>query len=353
MGTSGMGADALSVEFAKAINCLSPHITNTTYESCDQCENCEQIQTFTHPDLLLIFPLPTGKKSKENATLNSLSATQISQLQRALEDKQQNLYQAINLQGTAAIRIQNIREIKKKLALYRHPQTKKRIILLWSADQMTPEAGNALLKTLEEPPEDTIFLLTAPSVHSVLPTILSRCQSLHLDPLSVAQLTDLLQRYHNLPREKSTVLAYLANGDYLQAIQFLDENIDDILALAIEFLRSALRQKSWGIHSGTIVERLQAFDRTEQMRFLDVLLLWLRCAWIYAEKKDTSSIPAMLSPQTIQKFVQHFRDADFISALTAIMDCKMQIQRNAQFSLSIYPLIFRLRESLLHKKLVQ
>lgn len=113
------------------------------------------------------------------------------------------------------LKIDQFRELKSKLGYGAH-QGKFRILLISNADQMTPQAGNSLLKVLEEPPSHWIFFLTASDPSLLLPTLVSRCQILTLRPFSLRHLSSILVK-NGISPGRAEVAAQLAQGSFGRA----------------------------------------------------------------------------------------------------------------------------------------
>lgn len=146
-GPEGVGKALFARELAKALFC------QTKGEACDVCNPCRKVDSGRHPDLHWVAPLE-GKRD--------IAKRQIQEL----EDK----------------------------AYLKPLEANRRVFVLEGADKMTEEASNCLLKTLEEPPPGTLFLLTTTSAPSLLPTILSRCQMVRFQPLPTEVVGSLIDR---------------------------------------------------------------------------------------------------------------------------------------------------------------
>ncbi len=348
-GSPGVGTDALAIEFAKALNCAQPQVTDNTFAACDRCSHCRQISQLQHPNLLLVLPLPTGKRSKGETVLDTLSEEQMAAVQQAIQRKAEDPYQPLEIPGAQSIKIQSIRDLRKTLSLTPAVPAGRRIVLILRADAMTTEAANALLKTLEEPHLDTTLLLTAERKDQLLPTILSRCQILRCDPLPEATIAQALQLRDQLPEMQAQLLAHLAEGDYARAKAMISADTEQLVALAIEFLRAALRRSQWSVHLSRLIEQLHTFDRTMQQEFFRILQQWLRLAWELQFTHAFETVPAQFQREILQKFVQQYSTANFPEILRAIDHTILALQRNQQLPLSIYSLVFRLRKLVLQQ----
>ena len=166
-GPEGVGKRAMAIELAKAVNC-----TRAKTDACDRCNSCHKISSLQHPDLKVVFPGPAQLPVEE----------EVSVLQKIAEDN----YQPVGFGKSVTIPIDKIRELRKQ-ASYHPYEGKRKVAIVLGADQMRPEAANALLKILEEPPGTMLLILTATNPSSLLPTILSRCQRIR--PVSYTHLT--------------------------------------------------------------------------------------------------------------------------------------------------------------------
>jgi DNA polymerase-3 subunit delta' len=167
-GTEQIGRETLARAFAQAVNCL---VEDADARPCGECRSCKRIASANHPDIL--YP--------------ELDAS------------------------TGALRIEEVRTITSRIALKPY-EARYRIAILRDFDRARPQAQDALLKTLEEPPPQAILILIAPSSDSLLPTIVSRSQTLALRPVPLRVIRDILLRVHGAPPEQADLLARLSGG---------------------------------------------------------------------------------------------------------------------------------------------
>ena len=166
-GPTGVGRRTLALRLAQAVNCLQPPAPG---QPCGACSACTRIEKMQHPDLAVI--------------------------------------QAEQAGGT--LKVEQVRELQRSLSLAPY-EAQFRVALLLRFEEAHASAANALLKTLEEPASKVLLLLTAESVESLLPTIVSRCEVLRLRPLPVAEAEVGLQRW-GMPAAQARLLAHISGG---------------------------------------------------------------------------------------------------------------------------------------------
>ncbi|NLO32842.1 MAG: DNA polymerase III subunit delta' [Candidatus Hydrogenedentes bacterium] len=176
-GPDGVGKRLAAWEFAKAVNCME-----SDDDACDTCLSCRKIEHRNHTDVMLITPTGKMRIIRESVIteLNDLSA-------------------------------------------YRPFDSGRRIVLIEDADRMNETAQNKFLKTLEEPPSDTTFILISGQPRFLLPTIQSRCQRVRFGVLSTETIASLLKQHSDVDGAKRPMFAALAGGSVARALE-LTEN---------------------------------------------------------------------------------------------------------------------------------
>ncbi len=253
-GPEGVGKDALAIEFAKAINCL-----NSDGEvPCQTCANCRQFGALTHPDLRVVYPASAKDLEKEGP--------------QRIQKKAKDPYFPLAKDALAKILIDNMRDVKQFVSLKIH-SARHRVVLISEADRMNEAASNSILKLLEEPPPQTILILTTSRINQLLPTIVSRCQVIPFGPLQAEEIEKELKR-RGVKEEQARVVSRLAEGSFRKAMILLQEDYNSLRNLAYQALQLAA--------SGDVVEQLNFVETLAAGRnkslvkdFLSLVLLFL------------------------------------------------------------------------------
>jgi len=138
--------------------------------------------------------LPASKtENDDDNVLLSLSASDYELYLTEIDKKSKDPYYKINIPKANNIRIDSIRQLIKE-AYLTVSNRRKKVFIISDCDQMKPEASNSLLKILEEPPPNTVIILTTSRLNSLLPTILGRCQKIKFEPLSKLNIKEYLKK---------------------------------------------------------------------------------------------------------------------------------------------------------------
>lgn len=237
-------------------------------DSCDPddtaCPSCRKARQLIHPDIHFSYPV-VSKKSGTPALSTDYSAEW---REFIAEQPYGNCYDwlqyigAENKQGN--ITAAECNDIIRKLSLKSYEGDYK-VLILWMPEFLEKE-GNKLLKLIEEPPANTLFLLVAESESQILPTILSRCQLVKIPALTTESVADALQQKMAVDRIQASQIATVSEGNYREAIQMLQHAGDDWQVMLRDWLNAIL--KTGPIAQVKWVEEIAKMGREKQKQFL-------------------------------------------------------------------------------------
>jgi DNA polymerase-3 subunit delta' len=347
-GIDGIGKRGIAFEFAKALNCHRPIVGVDEVFACDECDSCMHIDKLSHPNLHLIYSYPTGKSgdSKSDNPLSRLSETQVEELQQQLMLFAENPYHVISLQTANSIKIDQIREAKKRTA-FTNSARGKNVIIIMNSDEMTNEAANAFLKTLEEPQENTVIILTTSRRDQLPLTILSRTQQLYFQQLSNEEVRiGLLDRY-NLDETKARTISILANGSFAKGIDYATGDFSDIRIKFVDLFRTVLKKKNYRTELiDKIDEIIKENDTKKIVNGLMLFELWIRDAYSYSQFSNKGNLVNLDQIEIIQKFVENFGTFNYLEAIEKIEKSINLIKKNVNIQLILVNLFLGIRANI-------
>ena len=215
-GVSGIGKLQLALAYAQYLNC--PH--RTEEDSCGTCPTCLQFERLQHPDLHFVFPIvKTDAGDTCDAFLEPWREIILNNHYFDLDD----WHTALGVETKQSmIYEKESGEILHKLSLKAYGEGYK-VMIIWQPEKMNTATANKLLKLLEEPPAQTVFLLVSEHPEQLLSTILSRVQTIRIPRLETPTIADALMQ-HGLDATKATDIARIANGSYLAALKKADDS---------------------------------------------------------------------------------------------------------------------------------
>lgn len=338
-GTEGVGKDAAALEFAKVLNCekRGPF-------ACDVCPSCKKASQLQHPNIRMIVPLPVGKGEKAgDDPIRVLTEEQVAGIQEQFRLKAQDPYYTISIPKANFIKVNSVRFVRREAA-FSSFEGGKNVFIISGADAMNAEASNSLLKTLEEPPSDSVFLLTTARREQLLPTILSRCQLVPFDPLNDEEISRALVERQGVEPEQAGLLASIANGSYTTVVGMLSVDMVREREGVVQFLRLVLGAQRAGL-SKEIERLVSGGDRFGIIRWLKLLQSWLRDALVLRDLGEESALAHHPSAE-LKSFVAKFPQADLAGALDCVERSIALVDKNVYLPLILTGLSIDLHRTL-------
>ncbi len=331
-GPEGSGKFAMAIEIAKVLNC-----ERANCQACDNCSNCKNIQFLQHSNLNLIFPLPVGKNEKSNdSPTNKLSDDVISLIHEQTKLKSQNPYHIISIPKANAIKINSIREIRREAAMSLSGRGKKVFIII-DAEKMNEEASNALLKTLEEPHEDTLLILLTAHPDLLLQTIISRCQHIRFDSLNEDTIQKVLHEERGIEHDRAKVIARIAKSNFSRALQYIDTDLLSRQQFAVDLFRIMLFKSRQEL-VGKIEQIMKTYMKAEIEEMLVILSQWLNDAM-----KLSEGIVNNVEDESLNKFVVKYPRWNYSISHELIERAVSLINKNVYIPLILIDLTIKIK----------
>ncbi|MCE2655974.1 MAG: hypothetical protein LW602_05900 [Sediminibacterium sp.] len=280
VGPEGSGALPLAVAFAQYIVSIPSQAAATadlfgapaeplaqpfyTPEQIADLPAYHRASQLMHPDLHFSFPTIIEKPGQKNISANFIEQWRefINGYPYGNAFDWLQFIKAENKQGN--ISADECNEIIKKLS-FKSFESAYKVLVLWMPEYLGKE-GNKLLKLIEEPPDNTIFILVAASEENILPTILSRCQFVKVPRLTTQEIESALMGRAKLAPEKAKQVAILSEGNYREALHLIQHSDQDYISMIKDWLNAILKmgpvaQLKW-------VEEMSKLGREQQKQFL-------------------------------------------------------------------------------------
>lgn len=293
-GQQGMGKKLLANTFAKTLLC-----EDGGSDACCRCVSCRTFDSLNNPDLIFVRP-----------------------------------------EKTKAVGVSDVREQINQSVEIKPYQSKYKIFIIEDAGNMTEQAQNALLKTLEEPPSYGIFILLTNNLNSFLPTILSRCVVFKLKPLPFHSVENYMMKNLEISKQTAHFCCVYAQGSI---------GVAQKLSASEEFFN--MRRKIIDIFSEIqgmdyvqlfrMAKELEEF-KTSIQETLDIAYMWFRDLAVYKQTDDEDLLLQRdLSEQIIAQAQNRELD-DILHNLELLWQTKRQLKQNANFQLAIEVLLLKM-----------
>jgi DNA polymerase-3 subunit delta' len=282
-GPEGVGKRLTAFTFAKALNCLAE-----IGDSCDGCLSCKKIHALNHPDLNFIEP----------------------------EDE--------------SIKIEAVRELQRRIS-FKPYEGKKKVVIIAGAEYMTDEAVNAFLKTLEEPPGETVIILITANLHSLLPTVVSRCQVIKFNALAGDHIKEILVKDYGFAERDASILSSLSKGGLGRAVTMDYESVCKERDEALKLIISSAK----GDTEYIFTDSKKLAKKEDLSNFLDITADLLRDAVIMRGAGADDFIINKDIKEKLREFSDGLQMPFIINMFDAVQRTKFFLKRNANQQLSI------------------
>lgn len=328
-GSKGIGKFSTAVTFVEEIN--------RKFGLSDR--QLSKISSLAEPYIRYVFPLPRGKSETAKDTATSrLSQEVIEVINSEIRKKSANPFHSIDIAQANNIKINSIRDIRKFLSL-EYSDIPIRAIIIEDAHLMNEEAQNALLKSLEEPPEGVVFILITHLPDKLLSTILSRCQKIKFNPLSTNHLTKILTEYFDISRDDAELIANFADGSVDKSIELLNTEFEELIDRSINILRYSLAKR---YHTALKIfsQTFEEYDARGVELLIELILKWF--SDVQMKKVNLDNIRFASYDETISKFIEKFPDSNNYNIQSSLEMIKNKLSQNLNLNVMILNIIFEI-----------
>jgi DNA polymerase-3 subunit delta' len=295
-GEKSSGKEFIAKVFAMALQC-----ERGDTEPCQECHSCKQALSGNQPDIIRV----THDKP------NTISVDDIRG----------------QINGDVAIKP------------YSSPY---KVYIVNEAEKMTQQAQNALLKTLEEPPEYAVILLLTTNVNALLPTILSRCVVLNMKPVADAKVRKFLMEELRVPDYKADVCVAFARGNVGKAKALASsEDFENIKNEALSLLKY--------IHDMELHEMVAAIKKISEYKleindYFDIMAIWYRDVLLFKATKDANHLVFREELGALRKCAQRSSYEGIETVIRALDAAKQRLEANVNFELVMELLFLTIQE---------
>ena len=321
-GPEGIGKLPLAIAYARYLSCNNPG----EKDACGICPSCVKFNKLAHPDLHFVFPV-IKKKSKDTVSddfitewRELLSQTPYFNLNIWLEEMGAEHQQA-------QIYVKESDEIIRKLSL-KSSQGGYKIMIIWLPEKMNVECSNKLLKLLEEPPSQTIFLLVSEEPDMLLTTIQSRTQRFALYGIEEKYITERLQNQYGLQEKDAISIGHRSEGNFLKALESIhlsEENklfFDLFVSLMrLSYQRKIREMKQWS-------ETLAAMGREKQKHFLSYCQRLVRENFISNFQDPSLNFMNEEEQNFSKRFAPYINEKNVMGIMDELSEAQRHIEQN-------------------------
>ena len=343
-GGEGIGKLPLAIAYARYISCLHP----SEEDACGKCANCIKFNNLAHPDLHFIFPVVKKKNTKEIVSddyiaewRELIAKTPYFNLHTWLEEMGAENQQAL-------IYVKESNEIIRKLSL-KSSQGGYKIIIIWLPEKMNQECSNKLLKLLEEPAEQTVFLLVSEEPDALLTTIQSRTQRINIKGIDENDIKEALINIYGLQEQDATNIAHQCEGHFLKAIESISLNEENklffdlfVALMRLSYQRKIKDMKAWS-------ETVATMGREKQKHFLGYCQRMIRENFIYNFHNRSITYLANDEEAFSTRFAPFINERNVMEIMNELNEAQRHIEQNVNAKMVFFDFSLKMIVLLIQK----
>lgn len=344
IGPEGCGKLALAFAYAQYLNCENP----SESDSCGVCPPCNKFSKLIHPDLHMFYPVANNK----SFTKDVKSSTYISHWRDYLLENPYvstfQWYSHIGIENKQGIiKADDCNEIIRLMGLKPY-ESRYKIVIIWMVEKIFHAAAPKLLKILEEPPDNTLFLLIAENQQQILKTILSRTQVLKIPPPEDEVVSNYLEKHYGCDPQRAVKISFLAAGNMSEAVRMCKEGLEvvDAFDTFSEWMRLCFSFKVQEILKK--VDEIAKYGRERQKNLISYSLKMFRQSILINRQVPARSVKRLEGEEKafLTKFSDYIQPSNINEINKLFQEAYFNIERNANPRILFADLSFRMTKLL-------
>ncbi|PUZ26515.1 DNA polymerase-3 subunit delta' [Chitinophaga costaii] len=345
LGPEGAGGLSLALAFSQYVACENKQ----AQDACGMCASCIKAGRYIHPDIHFSFPVVPRKPGDKPISTDYMAEWR----QFITTNPYGNAYDwlqfigAENKQGN--ITANECNDIIHKLSL-KSFESEYKILVMWMPEYLGNE-GNRLLKLIEEPPDNTLFLLVAENQEHILATILSRVHLIKINPLSKSEVVQALVTRAQAPEQKARQIATITSGNYREAVHLLQQAEDDYYELLRNWLNFIFTGNRVNLQAWIENIASPKMGRENQKQFLRYFINLLEHS-LRLQYMDKSQLGFSEEEKDFAGKIQKLANLEQMELIATELDnASYHIERNANAKILFHALSIRLQYIFKKKRL--
>ena len=336
-GPRGNGKLAIAIALANYLLCGKGN-----GDACGVCPACVKLGKFIHSDLHFVFPVKKKKSGSDNPVSDDYIAEWREMLSKGAYFSYDDWLAKLNLDNQQPmIYERESNEILHKLSMQSREGGWK-VVIMWLPEKMKEEGSNKLLKIIEEPPKDTLFLLVSEEPDKIIPTILSRTQRVEVPRIAQVDIENALQRIYGLGFDEAKAIASQSAGNWEKAEEMLSlsEEKSRYLELFMQLMRVAYARniremKAWS-------EQVAALGRERQKRLLEYCQRMIRENFIMNFKSNEMLYMSQDERNFSVRFSPFVNERNIYGIMEELSEAQRHIEQNVNAKMVFFDMSLRM-----------
>ena len=348
----GSGVLPMALAFAQYLNCENPGVS----DSCGNCGSCRRASKMEHPDIHYSYPVITTSEIKQPKSIDFVSKWRTAVLSNpylSLTKWLETINEGELKSKQGIIPVEEANDIIRKISLKAF-EGKYKVVIMWLPEKMNGATANKLLKSLEEPPDYTVFILATEQRDLLLPTILSRTQLIRFNKLKEADIIQALVETEAVDFNRARDIAFLSDGNYAEALQILKEDAQNIygelnfltwMRLCYDATKNIERLIAWS-------DEMALQSKEQQKLFLLSCIKMVReCILLNVGVNDLSRLDGA-QQESLARFSLFLNAENALEIMSKLDQSCYHIERNASAKILFLDLSLKINR-ILQKKVVR